>query len=487
MNDKNKQSSPLPMGEGPHPFPPLPLGEGPGVRGIRQAVNPYLQVFLTYPRHVYSKVKNFYIIFVFFFVFILTVGGKSNLILLFFLFYTLSYNLLIHIKEQSADIRSHIIPNFRRVHSITASVLVFLLIIAIPSILSLLKQLPSVGFVALIVFYFGVILWDITIKPGLIVGLIVFPSLLILADPSDNYVNKIINGQYEILAYSLLFIGLIATVLGGIRMFHLHEEMPISHKSIHNFLAAKEETANANQKEGIRDSSIPFYLATDRHIARLTYHAGRALHSWRSRICRWQLRMSVGWVLASLIIPLVLLLIFSLHKDQEPGFVIPFLFSNLIPVGYLCTYLPAYHRMSYELLLPVSRAAYFRQMGTVIALGQSLLWCTVNVLIVLWFFLCCGKPYPINIMMYLLLLSALYQIFLYGLQVWTARYRSLPFEIVVLIVLVVMIFFVVTYASMDTRPEESNSIPLWVAAVAAAFGLLLTVDAYFRWLETDID
>jgi hypothetical protein len=143
-------------------------------------------------------------------------------------------------------------------------------------------------------------------------------------------------------------------------------------------------------------------------------------------------------------------------------------------------------KLRYELSLPVERKSYLRQLVTAAALSHVGLWGGMSVALVLWWLLNAPQPLPIAKLFDVLAFSAAFQIVFFGVAVWIARYRSMALVGVVVAVLV--------GAGQAWHMEGSMSshgllphMALWIAGVTAVLGLLITGDAYRRWLAADID
>ena len=67
--------------------------------------------------------------------------------------------LVVHVKEQFADSRTHLMPGFRRIHSAIAGVAAVLCAVLLPAIFAWVIGWNPTGFVAITILLFGTILW----------------------------------------------------------------------------------------------------------------------------------------------------------------------------------------------------------------------------------------------------------------------------------------------------------------------------------------
>ena len=143
--------------------------------------------------------------------------------------------------------------------------------------------------------------------------------------------------------------------------------------------------------------------------------------------------------------------------------------------------------LAHELLLPVDRPSYVRQLGMAVAIGQLQLWAGVSLGLALWLLLVARQPLSLTNLAILLGIFTLLQPWFFGIGAWFVRYRNMGLLLVAfLLALYVPVIPVAFYAGpAPLSPWRSIALPS--AGVVAIFGLLLTYDAYRRWLAADFD
>jgi hypothetical protein len=233
-------------------------------------------------------------------------------------------------------------------------------------------------------------------------------------------------------------------------------------------------------------------------MARLTRMAHQASESWWSRICRWQVGMILGWSLWFWILGV------PIYGQALCGWIFPkaprplalmmgmtSLVSTLVP-AFLAAVGVLQWRTStlrYESLLPVDRRSYLRQVGTAAAVGHFRLWAGMSVALALWWLLIDPRPLPLARLGGVLAFSAAFQVGVFGVVVWVARYPSRAPAGFAGIVMSAFFSGVLSFQVgwSKSSPEHLPHVALWVAGVIAVIGLAITYDAYRRWLVTDFD
>ncbi len=499
---------------------PLPLGEGPGVRaaGTWKRPNPYAQVALTYVRHVgasgiWGYVTAAVMLIAFVFLGTLIAGTDHNhngLLLLIVIVFSLSLWRMIvaHAREQFADSRAHLMPNFRRAHIIVVAVLALIVGVVLPVTLTWLAGLHSVVPVALTVFFMGTVLpqprWLKVLLSTFAYAL--FALFLILQQSKRTSALEQFasghwsSGQWELPAFILLVAGAVLTLRGGMRLARMNEDMPDYHQPIKGDGTTTRKSVDQGEAgEGKFPVGFRNWLA-ERHVAGLAGHARRADTSRWSRVCRWQAGMATGWSIW-LYGFAPILFIYALHA-------LPWVFGNgrtspgLPPwlFGLCLTFCPVVvsaggwnertRALARELLMPVGRSDYLRQLGAAAGLTQLQLWGTMSVAAILCMLTIAEPTSQFVAIANLLVISGLSQIWLFGMIVWWTRCRSMILGILAIILAVAEpLFLNIVLAPI----EAGGGLAEWqyatwsVAGLFALFGVLLLRNAYRRWWLTELD
>ena len=142
--------------------------------------------------------------------------------------------------------------------------------------------------------------------------------------------------------------------------------------------------------------------------------------------------------------------------------------------------------MSYELLLPVSRSAYLKQLGMAAALSQIESWGILNAMLILWWLSGLQARIPLAGALSVLVISALCQIWFFGITVLLSLAQPRMNPLIVAVSLVSLVPLLTAFVVF--RPIGQWQIEVMtLSGVLAFIGVLATKAAYRRWLVADVD
>ncbi len=500
----NPQDSLRPLGEGPGTSASAgPLaGEGPGVRagGAGMVFNPYAQVALTYLRRPLSSWPN-RLMSAFFICVSITFSLadrdailKGSAFLQLMLFFSFFLALALHMKGQFVDSRAHLTPGFRRVHATVAAVATLIAAVVLPAGLSWFMGWHSIGFVALVLLLFGTILWVIVNDATWTVfAMLAGWSAFCSTQAGPAWFRELLAGQIEPQALALLVLGMLITLLAGIRLVRLNEEKLTYYSTLRWNWDWSQKTRQGWGGEGRILPGLRDWIR-EREMTRLARLARRASQSWWSRICRWQMGMVAGWSLAFWIFG-TLIYVQALTwwlATISPKPAAAMLAMTSLALAFIPAIIAAMgmlqwrpFKLTHELLLPVERKSYIRQLGTAAALSHFHLWAGMSMALALWWLLVGPRPLQLALLGGVLAFSAAIQVAAFGVLVWVARYRSAARRFF----LVMTFFFGAFTAFIGQHVQTRGTLPskLWITGVLFVLGLLITFDAYRRWLVADFD
>jgi hypothetical protein len=465
--------------------------------------SPYAQVALTYVRRVRSWARIGYLIaggigvaFVFFVMIMAALedDGHGNhqvfrwwqLLPFAFLFGIL----VLHVREQFANSRAQLTPDFCRVHAAIASVAALLCAVLLPAAFASLIGWHPIGFAAVTLLLFGAVLWVLlspSTWPSLFIG-----WLLLQTELGKGCAQQLVSGHFEYQAVGILAAGIVIVLLGGRRLIRLNEDMPWYRCPVWNCASRQVERIGP---EVARDSLLQRLIlrAEDKRMASLIRHARRAPTSRWSRVCRWQVDMLTNWVAIGFVLAITVGVSMTswiinkptTHLIATQGMSLA-VFGSLMPGGMAWGALWRRRKLLlHESLICVDRASYLKQVGMAAALGQLRTWLCMAAVSVLWWCWVVQQPLSVTVA-YVLAFSALSQAAFFGLNVWLLQFRS---RIPVFLGWMAYVFAVaVATAGIELRPATSQwPVVLVGAAISAVLGLMLTWHAYRRWLATDFD
>jgi hypothetical protein len=397
--------------------------------------------------------------------------------------------LLIHIREQFVDSRAHIMPNFRRIHGIVAAIATSLVVVLLPAALTWAAGLRSVGLVAVAVLMIGAFLFTAALpagRPRLLLGLALGAGWLGLL---AGGLRGLASGQYEFLAFALLFIGAAMTLVGGIRLIRLTEDMPEYNPTIRGDRTA--EAQMIGQCEGREGTAWKwlFVHTLDRRIERRIKHARRAATSRWSEIARWGVGTIADWYFWLFVAGVLLCFQITCWMiTPRNGLPLPIpTFVIFLP----CLIMPALLSMvarvwwvgilPCELMLPVQRSACLRQVGSATALNLFQWWFGMAVATISWLVVAAPMPVPFSEIAGCIAVSATCQVWVFGVTACFARIREAPAGL--------MGAPMIVFGALGLTAQLVSWpwTPWVIAGTFTLLGFLLTYAAYRRWLVADFD
>jgi len=398
----------------------------------------------------------------------------------------------MHIVQQFANSRARLMPGFCRVHATVAVAAALAIGVLLLAATAWLVGLKSVGLVGITMLLFGSVAW-LTLQRPAWVALVIVGWMLATAYFGRTYVQQIVTGQFEPEAVGLLVVGAVISLLTGIRLSRLNEEMP-QYERIQAAMRAweKERTRQTWSGEGILPAGFRRRLL-DRQMAMVIRHAQRAAASLWSRICRWQVGMLAGWRVLPWIGWVLLMLVpcwlgrgNRISVESLHAFLV--FFPGLVAMGAM---VPRTRTMSFDLCMPVDRSSYLKQLGAAAALGHFQLWFGMSAVAVLGCFLTTEqrpeqRPGLADVAL-MLASSALMQVWFFGLGVWLSRFRSMGLIMVMMLLGFALAQAVVIFLFMCEPRSAWHSYQIPIAGLFAIGGAFFIYHAYRCWLAADLD
>jgi len=456
--------------------------------------NPYLQVAMTYVRRPLLSWRGSILIVCIVCVMIACCvdrnahGSPLLLIAATFLFSMIA----IHIKEQFVDSRAYLIPGFCRTHVAVATMVILFVTVFLPALLTILMGFRSIGLIAIMVLLFSVVFWFILLQSAWLSWLLIGGIFMSFANPSQEFLKLLISGQSEIAAVALLITGIAITQSGLKRLTEIDEEMPEYHLRIMtNWVDRKKVADRLAANKGLLPHRLREWLA-EKQISLLVFHARHASVSWWSRVYRWHVETPTRWsvwplFLGLLIYFLCLTWLTSMTMTAMTRSPLVAVLGTCFPVliAWKFVWYRLNRSMYYELLMPVERSDYIKQLGVGVAISQFQLWVAANAAVIMCFLIVDEKP-TLDTVTGWLVFSALSQVLQFGMAAWFLQYRSF-----------VWLFpgtTIAIYLSwMPAMAFETRLFTMWwpvlllISCLFAALGALLTWRAYHRWLKMDFD
>jgi hypothetical protein len=483
--------------------------------------NPYIQVGLTYIRHLFRRGNFLFLIFACPMLFMATSARDAFAILP--LLMCIPFLLLLfvsHVAAPFADWRAHLTPNFRHIHAVVAVAATFIVIVVLPAMLALLAGCSLVAAVAIVAFLLGATLWSLArglatpdgsaLMMIVVMGYPLLAVACVLVPSLRQEFIQFMSGQLELQAIALICIGLVMIVLGGMQLSRLDNDVLGAQYYLRGLNAwGRQNRGSAPWADlpKLNERTVTNWLVFrrfDGQIERLAEHARRASTSRWSAVCRWRVGMSNGWTSWLLGVGVVIAVEFAAwawavaRGKLEPSMLFWLLLIGLIAcpsVMSLSQLIPRNYLLGYEIMLPVARQTYLREIVMAFAISHLRMWGGMYTGFMLWWFTAAQEPLQFGLMANVLACSALAQVGLFGVGLCIISLAK-PYSPQMVIMAFGAIWGVLCSAiaawvamlRVSPLPALRDSLwPLAGAGLFAMFGLLLIWLAYRRWLVADFD
>ena len=484
--------------------------------------NPYIQVAMTYIRRLLTRGNLLFLFFACSMLLLEVISRGAHAVAIPSLFAVfVCFGLMMHMVEQFASWRAHLLPNYRRAHAIVAAVATFVVIIALSVMLARLAGGSVVAAIAIVVLLFGTSLWllarglrrprgDPLSAIDVIIDAVICALLLawLLDFPTGREFVQSVSGQLEV-QIILSCMGLVMILLAGMRLFRFHDDVPEGQFLLWGLNSWIRQKGGCNSWAVLPkpdERTVQNWLVFSRfdgQVERLAEHARRAPTSRWSAVCRWRVGMANGWTSWLVGVGVVLAVQFAAWaRIAVKGTLEPSTFFWLTFVVWLIA-CPSFTSLSqltrrtyllgYGIMLPVKRRSYLKQVGMAVAISCVRTWGGMCAAFMLWWITAASEPLRLGLVVNVLACSGLAQVGLFGMVLclaWLAR-RESPQRLRLLLPLVVGaiggVLALPTIALVGVALSVGSFlVPLAGAALFAMFGLLLTWFAYHRWLVADL-
>jgi hypothetical protein len=412
------------------------------------------------------------------------------------------------LKEQIADARSSLTPNYRAPHLIVAGAALLATTFVLPLWLAVrFTQItgdygwPPVhvwppGYLAIVLLASAAMAWMGYLQSPVFIFCVMAAGVVFIL-PFNRPLNwETVSGRWPAATWVMLTISVAAFVALWWRMARLHEEMAEFHRL---------DTFSPNLKVSMTGDrfyrrSAAAEVGRFNELLRGASRIDRVRNVFGAPLARraahW--RLAIGFARANPIFGALFgMMLLALayfggdrHDKSERGLLIgvPILMGLVVPILIAASTWPRrWYTLAQDSLRPATRREFFLEQG--LAMG----WELVN----LWFWITAGSLLPTLIYhpdwlrspttLGLLTLSFAEQLVLLGVFVWIVRYRTaflFTWITSLLAAGAAGYLFVHEIGQPDDRLHAPS--PLVVIAVAIV-ALPILLDAYRRWLRTDLD
>ena len=297
-------------------------------------------------------------------------------------------------------------------------------------------SLRSLGVIAITALVFGAMFWSVLVLSNWMIWPFLAMMLFGFSQSAGRALTILVSEQFQAQTVGLLVLGAAIIVLAGMRLYRLNEDMPEYHRRMPTRWAAKGRMAGQNVNYDGPWPRVVMDWFREQAMAHVTRHVECAGSSPWSRICRWQVGMPTGWrVWLWGLLAIGFLQFMDWHFRQpmtnggKPSIMMVantfVFFTTMLVVGQLAGWLMLRTRtLGYELMLPVDRRSYVRQLSVALALCYFQLWGVICATITGWWLVAVRTPPPLSYLGSLAAAALLMQIFQFGVIVFAYAITS---------------------------------------------------------------
>ena len=410
----------------------------------------------------------------------------------------LSFAFAVHLREQFADAQARLVPRFGRVHITVAAVVLLIIAIVVPAYLAWSSGSNPTGFLAMTVFGSGTLLWAGSFRRmGWLAAVAFYVCIAHSSDDGVRWINRafgeLISGRAAGAAALLLGLGGLMIFLTWRRLVRFNEEMFGYDRPVQTGSGVRIQIVGPGWQWGARFLRRLEGLNEEREMARVVRHARGASASPWSRVFRWQAGMVANrpaWLCVIVAVLAAQLLMSAINggakRDSMPLLVTSLSLLIMTPIVPLAHLFERTRMIRYELLMPVERGKYLRQLGLAILLAQFQWWSAACSATLVWWVITGRQSASLIIIAGAMGISALLQVSLFGMAIWMARYPLLSLGLpLLLFVAPILAAMMAAHAPwIFDRPYAA----CWAgAALLAVTSVLVIYAAYRRWLVADFD
>jgi len=401
-----------------------------------------------------------------------------------------------HAKEQLADPRASLVPHFRTPHLVVAAVMFLVLVIGLASAVAGLQAWVAVhdvsltGYLAFVLVLTALLAWMAQLQsPAMLIPIAAVLSPVMFAD-GRAWLSEILRGGAPKTGYVLLSASIAALVALWWRLSRMHEEMPDYACGVSPGLRLKVRMTGDpifRRENAAGASRIETFV---RHAARFDYVPNIAAAGFWRRARHWRHVIGTGRMpifVAALLGVWVPLLHSTMTKD-DVGLMVALVAASMVPGQmFAATWPRRWYVLGEESLRPASRRQFLREQGAAMALEYALTWAWLSAVTFTSATLFARWPYGVfaQLMMALPLMAGV-QVLIFGILVWILRFRA-GWLIIAPIFLVTAIGLAALIAGGTMAHAREVGMIMLVAALLTVTGVGITLDAYRRWLVTELD
>jgi hypothetical protein len=353
------------------------------------------------------------------------------------------------------------------------------------------------GYWALVLLSAAAMAWATHLQSATFIFTTIGAGLLLVTEPGYRLMNGMFTGAAPGLALGVIAVSLAALAALGWRLAVIHEEMAEYWSMEGARFAHRPQTTgdprsrrSAFAEAGPLNEFLRRASAFDR--VRNLFAAG-----FFTRVRYWRRVAGSGrlnWVGGAMFVAFLLVMRFvdiKHTKDEQLGvlIVVPLMLSLVLPAIFtITTWAQRWSSLAVESLRPVeSRGRFLREQGAALALDLAIVWGSITAGVFATALIYHPSWLASWVFAANVLRSAAAQVWIYATMVWILRYRNRPWLGFITFVGALLLVVLTTVQAIEGPRGSLNApSPLMTAGIVAV-GLIISFDAYRRWLKTDFD
>lgn len=398
--------------------------------------------------------------------------------------------LAIHLKQLAIDAKTRLLPRSMRAMVIVTGACAAVYLFGFPLLLSLRGGVPLLCSTAVLWIWCAAVCHYV-IRPSLAIAAVVIAAYMAVMHYSSPLNAWLADASHQPVAWLLLFASIFWLTILTRWLLHANEESRGYAAFSSGQMGWKTRECSTEQtNRPWQDPRLSWWLRFnspgERQMDRLVRSSNSA--SIFARCRRWQvsgiqqyLPVVMALVAAS---PIVAMSRSGGTGPSHPSALLgalqmPIFFALMMPA---MEYLQQWRTRVTDILKPVRREDYLREMGLCLAIDLARNLAMVFAVVLGTILVVSPSDFQPAVALPWLLITTLAATFYFGAIVWLLRYRSMVMAVAPGLVIVVLY----TVLAIEWSNPSIHSLAVCIASVLALIGIWLARDAYRRWLLTDL-
>jgi hypothetical protein len=415
-----------------------------------------------------------------------------------------------HMKEQLADARARLTPGFRKPHLIVALLVFVAGVIGFGTfVVAQVHRIPVIegwptfrgltysGYFAIVLLSAAGMAWSTHLQSAAFIFSTIGAGLLLVTTPGARVMSDMFVGRSPAVAYGVIAASVAALAGLAWRLAVMNEEMAEYWRMEGARWGLRPQmTGDPRQRRNAFAEAGPINEFL-RRAARLEFVPNVFAAGFWMRVRHWRIVAGVGrlsWLGGGMFLAFLFVIHFvgiKPSKDEQLAVLIfiPAMLSLVMPAIFtMTTWAQRWNMLAVESLRPVaSRGRFLREQGTALALDLAIMWAAITAGTFATALFYQPRWLLSGTVAAILFRSAAAQMWIFALNVWMLRYRTQRWLGFVAFVGSMLLVAVLTGKAIDGTKGTLNTPSPLVSLLFVLVSVVITYDAYRRWLRTDLD